>query len=264
MGVACSTVGGVFGGIAAAAFSGDWEGTFHNPATWVGGAAHGGATGGVRGFRGIHGFNGRNNFEVHWGTNKDGSVFIPSRTEIGSTGTRGGFGGERTNGRFEDFGSHGSGSQGREHDTSGPHRLTRPAGSNNTVEPRPDDISNHESNSGSGRHGSSSDRSRTLSVNGSGDGQYSVPPRSSAVTNSASARGNSASGGGADERSLGGSGGPEDVRPVPGTDGSSRFQRTPTASGSEVASPSRSAGSDTNSIAGQPTRSQLSGSGSGS
>lgn len=67
-----------FGNIGAAAVTGDWEGTFTHPAGWVGGAAHGGISGGFKGHISGGGSNNKS-FEVNWKMPGDGSVNIPIR-----------------------------------------------------------------------------------------------------------------------------------------------------------------------------------------
>ncbi|RDI55327.1 WXG100-like domain-containing protein [Nocardia mexicana] len=76
VGIGSSPVFGAFGGLGSALVTGDWAETFGNPHGWVGGAAHGGIVGGVKGLRGINGF-GNRSFEINWNPPRDGSSGIP-------------------------------------------------------------------------------------------------------------------------------------------------------------------------------------------
>lgn len=112
VGITSSPAGAIFGGLGAAAITGDWVGTFGNPVSWVGGAARGGLAGGAKGFVGIYGYNKGKAFEVPWGAPRDGSAYNPGRGGFGFdagpngfNGPRTGFGGEHATVRPEGFGS---------------------------------------------------------------------------------------------------------------------------------------------------------------
>ncbi|MFI6165464.1 hypothetical protein ACIBCN_01640 [Nocardia sp. NPDC051052] len=89
-----------FGSVGAAMITGDWAGTFGNGAGWVGGAARGGITGGVKGYRGINRPDNKS-FEIDFHVLKDGSANIPKRGgfsfdpgKLEPNGSRNGGGGE--------------------------------------------------------------------------------------------------------------------------------------------------------------------------
>ncbi|MFI6044583.1 hypothetical protein ACIA8C_23350 [Nocardia sp. NPDC051321] len=89
-----------FGSVGAAMITGDWAGTFGNGPGWVGGAARGGITGGVKGYRGINRPDNKS-FEIDFHAPKDGSANIPKKPgfsfdpgKLENNGSRNGGGGE--------------------------------------------------------------------------------------------------------------------------------------------------------------------------
>ncbi|MGF6885535.1 hypothetical protein ABIA39_003923 [Nocardia sp. GAS34] len=100
VGIGSSPVFTGIGGLGGAMITGDWAGTLGNPAGWVGGAAHGGIVGGVRGYFGHNKFDNKS-FEVDWKAPGDGAVHIPVRAGgafdaggLGPRGVRSGFDGD--------------------------------------------------------------------------------------------------------------------------------------------------------------------------
>ncbi|MFI5776859.1 hypothetical protein [Nocardia sp. NPDC051570] len=221
VGIASSPIGGVAGNVATALATGDWEGTFNNPAGWVGGAARGGIVGGFHGWVGINGHNGRKSFEVPWDTDKDGSVHIPPRGgfsfESGGPDSNGPRGGQRA----ITFGENDSPET---HPSTYPTRFSDSHGQTNGQ--------NGGGNSSS-RNGGGNDHP---AVNLAGGGRNSnspsesdPPKRTPGATNSTAVGSNSSGPGGSSQN--------RDVRPAI-QDGSSSFQKPPAP---EVQTPTRSA-----------------------
>ncbi|PXX57619.1 hypothetical protein DFR70_11747 [Nocardia tenerifensis] len=186
------------GSVGAALITGDWSGTLGNPAGWVGGAARGGITGGVKGYVGFNQF-GNKSFGVDWRGPRDGSADTPVRGGFSFDPGRGGSHNVEFNGGRNGFdgehvtvqGSNGSGGDGRSVHPAG---WTGDNGSGRSNQ-SPNGVSSYEPNGngtnrplvttseyngdrsgGSGQPGSTQSGNGTKVVGVNGDSYSSSPP----------------------------------------------------------------------------------------